>query len=357
MHARHPRWTPGLLLALATALGGAARADMVTPPAKPNKQMAEVLGQLAALNPKPIETLSPEEARLQPTPADAVKALLQQKKKSTAPLSIGPVTDVQIDGAEGKLTARIFTPKGKGPFPVLLYFHGGGFVIATNDTYDASGRALADGAGCVVVSPEYRKAPESRFPAAHDDAIAAYKWVLANAASFQGDPGRVAVAGESAGGNLAINVAIAARDQRLPMPLHQVLVYPVAGSNVNTTSYQAYAAAKPLNKPMMGWFFEKALSSPKDASDPRLDLVHASLTGLPATTIITAQIDPLHDDGVALAAALKAAGVAVTSKDYEGVTHEFFGMGAVVDEAKKAEGVASAALKKAFKDAQKAQKR
>lgn len=230
-----------------------------------------------------------------------------------------------------------------------MYFHGGGFVIANNATYDATPRLLAKGVNAVVVSVEYSKAPEHKFPAAHDDVIAAYKWVAQNAGSIGGDAGKIAIAGESAGGNLTVNVAIAARDQNLAKPVHLLVVYPMAGTNLDTGSYQANAKAEPLDKPMMQWFYGHLTKGQADMQDPRLDIVgKADLKGLPPVTLITAQIDPLHDDGTGLADKLKAAGVQVDAHDYAGVTHEFFGMGLVVGKAKEAEDVAIRNLKAGF---------
>ena len=332
-----------LLLTLAVA----GRAGAAAP--KADEQMQAVLDELGKLGGKPIDTLSAEEARQQPSPADAVKKVLAAQGKSTAAEKVGKVEDRQIQGAEGMIPARVYWPKGDGPFPLLVYFHGGGWVIATNDTYDSSARALANLASCVVLAVEYRKAPEHKFPAAHQDAFAAYQWALAHARELNADPRRIAVGGESAGGNLAANVSIMARDKKVQLPLHQLLVYPVAGSDLMTPSYVENADAKPLNKAMMKWFVEKALPTIDEAKDPRISLVDANLAGLPSTTLITAQIDPLRSEGEQLAKKLKAAGVQVDYKNYDGVTHEFFGMGAVVDKAKDAESRAATDLKKAFK--------
>ena len=156
------------------------------------------------------------------------------------------------------------------------------------------------------------------------------------------------MAGESAGGNLAAAVSMMARDKGVKMPIYQLLVYPIAGTNMDTPSYVENAQAKPLNKEMMGWFMEKFLRSPADGKDPRVNLVAANLKGLPPTTILTAQIDPLRSDGEILSAKLREAGVTVDYQSYDGVTHEFFGMGAVVDKAKEAEQRAAMDLKKAF---------
>ncbi|WP_221392599.1 alpha/beta hydrolase [Dyadobacter sp. NIV53] len=232
---------------------------------------------------------------------------------------------------------------------MIVYFHGGGFVIADLDVYDASARGLAEQTGAVVVSVAYRLAPEHKFPTAHEDAYAAYLWTLKNVESLKGDPKMIAVAGESAGGNLAANVSMMARDKGVAIPVHQLLVYPVSGSDMNTESYQKYAAAKPLDKPMMEWFVKNYLNNMGEAKDPRISLVNANLKGLPNTTIILAEIDPLQSEGELLGEKLKAAGVKIESKLFSGVTHEFFGMSALVPEAKDAQAFATDELKKAFK--------
>ena len=187
-------------------------------------------------------------------------------------------------------------------------------------------------------------------PAAADDAFAGYQYVLKNAATMNGDPKKVAVAGESAGGNLAAVTTIRARDAGLQLPLAQVLVYPVTDNNLDTLSYLKNADAKPLNKPMMKWFFAHYVGNQTStgANPVAFPMRVVNLTKLPPTTIINAEIDPLLDDGVVYAAKLKAAGVAVTQQTFPGVAHEFFGMGAVVDKSKEAVKVAADALKKAY---------
>lgn len=316
---------------------------------KADRDMQSVLDALAALGGEPLETLEPSVARTQPTPADAVKVVMKKKLgKTPVPEKVAKVEDRTYGDA--KIPVRIYTPKGKGPFPVIVYFHGGGWVIADLDVYDASPRALANAAGAIVVSAHYRQAPENKFPAAHDDAFTAYRWTLDNAASFGGDPARVAVAGESAGGNLAINTAIRARDEKLTMPRHMLLVYPVAGADMSTPSYVTNANAEPLGKAGMEWFVKHVFSDPEMAKDPRIDLVsRKDLAGLPSATVITAEIDPLRSEGQALAKNLAAAGVNVDAVDYRGVTHEFFGMGAAVADAKAAQKRAGKNLKAALK--------
>ena len=319
---------------------------------KADADMQAVLDELAALGGKPIETLTPEEARRQPTPADAVMALLKKQGKDTTPTVLVPgvsSVDREVGGAVGNLPARIYTPAGAGPFPLIVYFHGGGWVIADKQVYDGGARALAKAAQAVVVSVDYRRAPEAKFPAAWDDALAAYKWVASNATSLKGDGKRMALAGESAGGNLALATAIAVRDASLQAPTHVLAVYPVGQTgNLDTASYKDSATAKPLNKAMVTWFVDKLLAKPDDKKDTRLDLVNAKLAGLPPVTIINAQIDPLREDGALLEAALKKAGVKVERKLYVGVTHEFFGMAAVVKQAADAQALAGQALRNSF---------
>ena len=344
-------------LILVAAAASAALAVAATREPKANKEMQAVLDELATLGGKPIETLSPEEARKQPSPADAVKSLLKKRGDKVAPEAVAKVENKSIPVAGGEVPIRIYSPEGNGPFPVIVYIHGGGWVIADLDTYDSSPRALANACKAVVVSTHYRLAPEHPFPASHEDVFAAYQWVRANAETFNGDPARIAVAGESAGGNMAVGISLMARDQNVPLPLHQLLVYPVAGTDMTTESFKENADAKPLNKAMMEWFAKHELKNPKDKEDPRIDLLKANLRGLPATTIISAQIDPLRSGGKMLAAKLKADGVDVDYKNYEGVTHEFFGMGAVLEESRDATKFAATNLVKAFNHAGKQTRR
>ena len=327
----------------------ATRAPRDTMPPKADSQMQAVLDQLGTMGGKPIETLSAPEARKQPTPTDAVIALLKKNGKPTTPEPVAKVVNRTIPGPAGAVPVRIYYPAGNGPFPVIVYYHGGGFVIATMDTYDATPRAMVTQTNAVVVSVEYRKAPEHKFPAQGEDSWAAYQWVVKNAASIKGDPKRIAVMGESAGGNLAINMSIMARDMKVQMPVAQVLVYPIAGIDTTTESYVENAHAKPLSRPMMSWFVEKTIKSPADLQDPRIDILgKANVANLPPTTIVTDQIDPLRTDGEKLADKLKGAGVSVNIKNWDGVTHEFFGMAAVLDKAKEAQAFVAADLNKAF---------
>lgn len=313
-------------------------------------QMQAVLEKLASYKANPIPELTAKEARMNPTPTRAVMDIMKENNIMMPASKVDTSgQEIPVDGGK-TIHARIYTPKaGSAPFPVIVYYHGGGWVIADLDVYNASAQGLAEQVGAVVVSVAYRLAPESKFPTQHNDAFAAYQWVLNNAPTIKGDPKRVAVAGESAGGNLAANVSIMARDKKVAMPRHQLLVYPIANNDLNSASYAQYASAKPLDKPMMAWFIKQTLPANTPSSDPRIALVNAKLQGLPGTTLIAAELDPLQTEGKLLADKLQAAGVKVNYKRYDGVTHEFFGMAAVLPEAKQAQALAAEELKNALK--------
>ena len=305
-------------------------------PLDPQAQV--VLDQLAALGLPPNHTLTPEEAR-----ANAL----------ARPRAVGPevakVEDRTIPSSGAQVPVRIYTPEGTGPFPVLAWFHGGGWVLGTLDSSDATARHLAVEAGCVVVSVDYRLAPEAKFPLPFDDCYAATEWVARNAASINVDPNKIAVGGDSAGGNLAAAVALKARDQRGPSLSLQLLVYPVTAMDFNTGSYRQNADGYSLTTDGMKWFWAHYLSSDADAVNPYAAPAAAKdLTSLPPALVITAEFDPLRDEGEAYAQRLQAAGVATTSSRYDGMIHGFFGMPAVIDKAEQAISEASAALKAAF---------
>jgi acetyl esterase/lipase len=318
-------------------------------PPEANPEMQAVLDVLASLNGKPIPTLSPSEARLQPTPTDAVVTLLQNQGVLSNPQAVASILHLKIPGPIGEIPLNIYMPNGYGPFPVVVYFHGGGFVIADTKVYDSSIRALVNGAEAIVVSVDYHRAPEYKFPNQPNEAYAAYKWVVKNAAQINGDAERIAVAGESAGGNLAAVVSLMARDHKETMPIHQLLIYPVVDNKMSNVSYALNTNAKPLGLEMMKWFFKHYVKQQSDANNPyALPNKAKSLKGLPPTTLITAEIDPLMCEGKDFADRLTSEGVPVAYQHYEGVTHEFFGMAAVLEEAKAAQAFVSGELKKAF---------
>ena len=318
---------------------------------RPDPEMAAVLRVLIASDPKPFYELPPKLARRHPLPPAAVKTLLEERGENTGPEDVGDVDDAAFDGPGGEVKLRIYKPasvvEGRA-LPVVLYIHGGGWVIADLDTYDASCRALCNGAHAIVVSTHYRQAPEHTFPAAHEDTYAAYRWVLANAASLGGDPARVALAGESAGGNLALAIGYNARREGVQAPLHQVLVYPIADYGQATESYREMTESQPLNAKAMAWFFEQYLHSAEEGGTPAISPLRADLAGLPPATVINAELDPLRSEGEQLAERLRAAGVDVEQRTFAGVTHEFFGMTPVLAKAREAQAIAAAALRGAF---------
>jgi acetyl esterase len=311
-------------------------------------QMQAVITELISLQAPKITDLTPFNARQGSPLTNAVQAILARESKPC----VEPVANVAhrlIPGGAGQqLLVRIYQPAGDGPFPALIYFHGGGWVIANLDSYDSSCRALTNAANCTVISVAYRQAPELKFPAAPEDAFAAYRWVLNNAAAIRVDPKRVAVGGESAGGNLATVTALLARDRGVALPVHQMLIYPITNYAFDTPSYQAFVDAMPLNTPLMRWFFGHYLRRPADGSNPYVSPLRANVRGLPPATVITAEVDPLRDEGEAYAERLRAAGVPATLTRYSGVTHEFFSMPAIVDKAKQAVGEAASGLRSAF---------
>ena len=313
-------------------------------------QAREVVAVILDANAPPIPTLTPQNARQLPSPADAVQVVQALHHKAPAVEPVGMISHRAIPGPGGQILVRIYTPMGSGPFPVTVYFHGGGWVIATLDTYDASCRALCNAAPTIIVSVAYRQAPEHKFPAAADDAYAATQWVMANAALIGGDPHRVAIAGESAGGNLAAVSTLMARDKGGAMPIYQLLVYPITNYDFTTPSYQEQAGAVPLSTPLMMWFWQQYLRTPADGASPYASPLRAkSLHGLPPATVITDQFDPLRSEGEAYAQRLQQAGVAVTATRYMGVMHEFFSMPAILDKAKQAIAEAAAGLHAAFR--------
>ena len=309
-------------------------------------QMWAVVDQLMSYGNVPYGQLTGFQARMEKTPTNAVMDVLHRNGVPPMPPTVTiDHRKIPVGPSQG-LLVRTYTPmNASGPLPVVVYYHGGGWVIADLDTYEGGAMGLATTANAVVVSVAYRQAPENRYPAAHDDAFAAYQWVTQNAAALGGDPARIALAGESAGGNLAVATAIRARDEGVRMPTGIVSVYPIADGDVQSASYDRYANAMPLNRGGMEWFFDNYAPDWRTRRYPLIDLVEADLSGLPPTTVINAQIDPLEAEGGDLADALRAAGVDVQRQVFAGVTHEFFGMGAVLEQAGAAQDLAARRLK------------
>lgn len=255
-----------------------------------------------------------------------------------------------IPGPAGDIPLRIYWPEGSGPFPVLVYFHGGGWVTGSLNTHDNDCRYLATAVGCCVVAVDYRLAPENKFPAGLDDCIAAAEWVYQNARTLDGDPDRIAVAGDSAGANLATVVAMQARDRGGPPLVFQLLIYPGLDLvSLDSPSHLENAEGLFLTLKGIYWFRDHYLSSEEERSDPRASPLRAEdLSRLPPALIITAEYDPLRDDGQAYAQRLEQAGVEVTYTCYEGMIHGFFVLRQLLDKGKQAARQAVEALRETF---------
>ncbi|MCR6671071.1 alpha/beta hydrolase [Devosia ginsengisoli] len=289
--------------------------------------MKHVLDRLTEMGARPLELLSPDVARRQPRPAEAISAILGRQGRERPDDGV-EAEDIVLDGAEGDLPGRIYRPLGllSRLNPMVLYFHGGGFVTGDLDSHDASARAIARRTGAIVVSVAYRLAPEHPFPAAHDDAWAAWNWLNQQAKTLAGDKKRLALAGEDAGANLAAHVALRARAGRGAQPVHQVLIHPIAGNDMTTASYGETLRARPIGLPAMRWRFRQVFADEAESADARINLVaHEDWAGVAPATIVLAGIDPLRSEGEALAEMLEQAGVAVNCWTYEGVVQGFSG--------------------------------
>ncbi|MCC6558799.1 MAG: alpha/beta hydrolase [Polyangiaceae bacterium] len=248
------------------------------------------------------------------------------------------IRDIRVPAGGGEIGARVYAPaaRGVGPLPIVVFYHGGGFVLGSLDSHDGECRALAAGAGVIVVAVDYRLAPEHRFPAATDDAVGAFRWIARSAASLGGDPARMAVAGDSAGGNLAAAVARETRGDAL-RPVFQLLIYPGLDMTRSLPSHRHFRDGPLLTQRSMDYFLANCFHTDRDHRDPRASpLLAGDHAGGPPAMILTAGFDPLRDEGDAYAAALAAAGVPVDHRRYEGMVHGFFSMSAGINAAKAA---------------------
>jgi acetyl esterase len=268
---------------------------------------------------------------------------------SAIPEPVAEVVDTKIPGPAGPLPARIYRPVGDGPLPVLLYLFGGGWTLGCLDTADGICRGLANAAGCVVVSVEYRLAPENKFPAAVEDSYSAFTWIAEHAAEFDGDPTRLAVGGDSAGGNLAAATTLLARDRNGPPLAFQLLVYPNTDYLADTESLRANTDRYLFNSRSVAWYWDNYLAKPADGSNPLASPLRAeSLSGLPRALVITAEYCPLRDEGEQYGQRLADAGVPVTVTRYDGVMHGFFAMTRALDAGKRAMAQAATELRAAW---------
>jgi acetyl esterase/lipase len=304
-------------------------------------QMKVVLDAMAAAKAPPFHKLTPQEARKN----------LARRAAQGEPEPVARVEDRKIAGPAGEIPVRIYTPRGNGPFGACVYFHGGGWVVGDIELTDQPCRMLTNAAGCVTISVDYRLAPEHKFPAGPEDCYAAVNWAAANGQALNVDPGRIAVAGTSAGATLAAAVALMARDRGGPRIAYQLLVYPATTSALTTGSHREFASDSYyiLSRADMEWFWGHYLASDADRTNLYACPAYAkSLRGLPPAFVITAEFDPLRDEGEAYAARLREEGVPSVLKRYEGVTHGFFGMPAQLDKAKLAIAEAGSALRVAI---------
>lgn len=310
-------------------------------------QIQQALQAMADAKLPAIDSLSPDRAR------EVFDAMAKARGGTPAP--IARAEDRFVPGPAVDIPVRLYWPNAggsnaDGPVPAVLYFHGGGHVLGNLDTHDVIARNLCGGAGALVLSVDYRMGPEHRFPAAVDDAWAAYRWLLEAAPRLGADPTRIAVCGDSAGGNLAAVVAIRARDQGDTAIRLQALVYPVTDYGLTGDSYEKYANGYGvLTRGAMEWFRNYYLDSAADADDWRASpLKTPSLGGLAPALIVTAECDVLCDDGARYAEALREAGSVVEYKEFPGMIHGFFGMAPVIDDAVAAQRYVAEALKRAL---------
>jgi acetyl esterase len=278
--------------------------------------------------------------------AEARKAYLGLRSLAGPPDRVASVEDRTIDGG---LRVRVYRPDAGATRPALVYFHGGGWVMGSRDVVDAPCRRLANLAGCVVVSVDYRLAPEHRFPTPVEDCFTATKHLAENAGAFGADPQRVAVGGDSAGGNLAAAVALMARDRGLPPIAFQLLVYPATDCSLDTPSYRDHGEAYALTRAAMAYYWDQYLAGPDDRLNPYACPLRArDLRGLPPALVITAEFDPLRDEGEAYAERLRAVGVAAVAHRYDGMIHGFAHMAAHLDQGAQALRDAAFALRDAL---------
>lgn len=301
-------------------------------------QAQTVLNSMAEANLPPTNTLSPAQVRT---------------NFRLRPIETGPelfkVGDHMVPGYSGFLTARIYVPKSADPLPIIVWFHGGGWVLGDLDATDGTARQLAVQGNCIVASIDYRLAPETKFPGPVEDCYAATRWISDHAGQFGGDRKRIGVGGASAGGNLAACVALMSRDRGAPSLVYQLLVYPVTGVDFNTNSYVNNSEGYGLTRDTMIWYWDHYLRDDFDKSNPyAVPSAAGEFSSLPASFIIAAEFDPLCDDASSYAELLRHGGNSVKYSHYDGMIHGFFGMTANLDVAKKAVSDATDAMKAEF---------
>lgn len=295
---------------------------------KLDPQCETLLRQIVASNSPALSTLTPEQARK--------NFLLKSWLGKPKPLA--GIKNLTIPGPGGLIPIRVYVPEGRPPYPTLVFFHGGGFVLGTLDEFDSFCSFLAGGASCLVISVDYRLAPEHKYPAAVEDAWTAVQWLAAHAEELQADPKRMALAGDSAGANLTAVVTLLARDRRFPDIRYQVLICPgLDWSNFETDSFRYFGGGLWLSKANMKWYRDHYLQNPGQALHPNVSpLLAENLNGLPPALILTAEFDVVRGQGEAYAKRLKEAGVPVMNICYRGMLHDFVTLPGLFDRASKA---------------------
>ncbi len=302
-------------------------------------QAGALLEQMRGMGAPPLHTLSVPDAR---------QLLERLRALAGEPERVAHVEDRTVPGPAGDIPVRYYRPAGATP-PLLVYFHGGGWVLGGLDSHDGMLRTLCNASGCAILAVDYRLAPEHRFPAAVDDCVAAAEWAAANASALGVDTSRLALGGDSAGGNLTAVVSQLARDRGGPAVRFQLLVYPATDATADMPSSRENATGYFLEREDMRWFYGHYLGADGDRHDPRVSPLRAAdLRGLPPALVITAEFDPLRDEGEAYAHRLREADVPVTLTRYHGMIHGFFGMGTLLDQARTAVTEAATALRAAL---------
>ncbi len=287
-----------------------------------NPEAAAFLKSREEMGSRPVNELTPEQAREQ-----SIRFALLNPSEPVA-----RTHDLQVPGPGGAISLRLYYPTASTPLPIVVFFHGGGWVVGNLDVADSTCRQWANAMQCLVVSVNYRHAPEHRFPAAAEDAYAATRWTSEHAAELGGDPTRLAVAGMSAGGNLAAVVPLMARDRGTPPIALQILWVPITDCNFENASYRENADGYGLTRAGMMWFWQQYVPEPAERLHPYVSPLRApTLAKLPPAIVVTAEYDPLRDEGIAYANALRAAGVPVQHLHYEGMIHGFLGAPATND--------------------------
>ena len=327
-------------------LSGCVSADR-TGVGAPTAEMSDILSERAAMHAKERSSVSLQEARDVPSLVEAGHAIYNVQGLPSPGIEVSQLSQPTASGAAGSIGATLYRPALAKNTPIIVYFPGGTWATRRDDEADETARQLSIRTGWIVVTLRPRLAPEARFPAIHDDALAAYQWARGQMRSWGADPTRVVLAGEGPGANLALSTTLTARERNLPPPDGLVLITPWAGTVTNTPTMSTYGGSPPLTRSTVRW--SQNQYAPDNLSDPRIDLAaRRDLAGLPATMIVVADLDPQRSEAETLAANLTQAGTRVDLRRYAGVTADFFGLGAYVPRAGEAEQDVASALKARF---------